>query len=163
MTSVVGHREKAGKKSPAAGIRTPSRLHWWDMRNQQVLDAPPMRAVVPTTLSAVMTASLFGEPVRGRVLLAVGDQWVEELLTMLPFAERHVGDVHFVPTSDGPGLRPCSMGLLVLDPALARLESLRPALVRGGALAEIGADGRVRWTKDTAVPREIGRLRGGRR
>lgn len=144
-------------------INPRARLHLSDMPNQQVLPAPPRRAFAPTSASAVMAATLFGEPVRGRSLLAVGERWAEELQEMLPLAERHTGDVHFVPTPDGPGLRPCSMGLLVVDPSVARLEALRPALVRGGALALVAPDGTVRWTRDASAPRVIGRLRGGRR
>lgn len=133
------------------------------MRHQHVLQLPPIGEVDPATVGSVRAASLFGEPVRGRALLAVGDHWAEELLATLPIAERHDGDAHFAPTAAGPGLRPCSMGLLVVDPAVARVEALRPVLVRGGALAVVDADGTVRWARDACAPRVIGRLRGGRR
>lgn len=157
------HRERSRKLSGGGWIKPFARVHLWDMHDLHLLDASPVPVIPPVAPSAVMASFFFGRPVRGRVLLAVADRWAEELLAMLPVAERHEGDVHFVPTADGPGLRPCSMGLLVVDPAVARLEALRPVLVRGGALAVVSADGTVRWTRDARAPRAIGRLRGGER
>lgn len=110
-----------------------------------------------------MHGSLFGEPVRGPVLLAVADRWSGELEAMLPQAVTHAGDVHFTTSSDGPGLRPGSIDLLVVDPAVARLEALRPALARGAALAVVAADGVVHGGRDTRTPTPLGRLTGGRR
>lgn len=158
------HRERSRKLSGDGWINPLAPVHLRDMHDQHLLDAPPVRVTppmnTPVTASAVMTSTIFGHPVRGRVLLAVADRWAGELLEMLPWAERHEGDVHFAPTAHGPGLRPCSMGLLVVDPEVARLESLRPALARGGALAVVGPDGTLRWTRDAGAPRAIGRLQG---
>ena len=147
----------AGSKG-AGRIRQPSSMHWRSMRHQQLVLAPPLAQLVPESASRVMRSALFGRPVRGRALLAVADRWFEELAAMLPLAERHVGEVHFVTTADGPGLRPCTMDLLVVDPAVARLEALRPVLARGGALAVISRGGTVRWTRGDGPPRRIGRL-----
>ncbi len=81
---------------------------------------------------------------------------------MLPQARRHAGDVHFTATPEGEGERIGSVELLVVDPAVARLEALRPVLVRGGALATVGEDGTVRCGRGPGPLRPIGRLGGGR-